>query len=279
MGSKIQGVILHPSSLPGRFGTGDLGPEAWHWVDVLGEAGVPAWVMPVHVEDLSLLSFDLLHQDGALLAADMAMLPVFDEVEVDAAAVKEVRWAFLHLAARRFVCQCEASPLLRRSLELFSDDESGWLDDAALFGALQDDEEGRSWQQWPKDLKHRRPEAMDAAMVSLESQIEERKALHYLLSRQWRRLRARAAEAGVKLLVLKRPEEPEQSLEAWLGTQASLSDERAKVHVDGVVGCEEVQGAGWLTAEALFGRSRETGMGSWRFRWSDLTEDVLKKLV
>lgn len=279
MASKVQGVILHPASLPGRFGTGDLGPEAWHWLDILGEAGVSTWVLPVDVEDLSLLSFDLLHHDGALLASDMAMLPVFDEVEVNTEAVHEVRWAFLHLAARRFVCQCEASPLLRRSLELFGDDESGWLDDVALFGALQDDEQGRFWQEWPKDLKLRQPEAMDAAMVSLESQIEERKALHYLLSRQWRRLRARAMEAGVRLAALKRPSAGGQSFEAWLGDGRSLSNERALVHMDDLLEPAEIQGPGWLRGEELLGKAGEPAGASWRFHWSDVTEAVLKRLV
>lgn len=276
MPPQVKGVILHPACLPGRFGCGDLGPEARQWIDVLAEAGVSAWVLPVHVEDLNLLSFDLLHHDGALLASDMAMLPVFDDVDVNRAAVQEVRWAFLHLAARRFVCQCEASPLLRRALEGFSDDESRWLDDVALYGALSDDERGRDWQEWPDALRHRKPDQMAAAMVALEPQIEERKALHYLLSRQWRLLRAHARKAGVSLLALRRAQEPASSIEGWCGNHGSLSDTQALHHLDGLIDPQDVDGEEWLDAAELFGQAPGT---SWRFRWSEVDESVLRQLV
>jgi len=276
MSSPLKGVVLHPACLPGRFGCGDLGPEARQWLDVLGDAGVHSWVLPVHVEDLNLLSFELLHHDGALLAADMSMLPVFDNVDVNLAAVHEVRWAFLHLAARRFVCQCDASPLLRRSLEGFSDDESQWLDDAALFGALKDDAGGREWHTWPEDIRLRTAGAMAAAMVALEPQIEERKALHYLLSRQWRLLRAHAQKAGVKLLALRRHHEGNVSMEGWTGDAASLSDGRAIQMLDGLVSEADLTTPEWLDGASLFGHTQREG---WRFNWSDVNEAVLRQLV
>lgn len=276
MSSPVKGILLHPACLPGRFGCGDLGPEAWQWIDVLSEAGVPAWVLPVHVEELNLLSFELLHHDGALLASDMSMLPVFDEVDVDNTAVHEVRWAFLHLAARRFVSQCEASPLLRRALEGFSDDESRWLDDAALFSALSNDQRGKNWHDWPDDLRTHKPNEMAAALVALEPQIEERKALHYMLSRQWRLLRAHARKAGVKLLALRRGKEQPSAMEGWAGNAGSLSDMRAMQHLDGILDPEDIIGEDWLDAAALF---RQTPDSTWRFRWSQVNESVLRQLV
>ncbi len=278
MGSKVKGVVLHPASLPGRFGVGDLGPEAWHWLDVLGEAGVGTWVLPVDVEELGLLSFDMLHQDGALLAGDMAMLPVFDDMEVNVEAVHEVRWAFLHLAARRFVCQCEASPLLRGSLDGFSDDECIWLDDAALFGAIQD-VVGRDWRQWPEPLRLRSPEAMDSAMVTLEPQIEERRALHYLLSRQWKKLKTRAEEAGVRLAILKQTNTANSEPEHWQTAGKLASETRVLQHGHILLEPGDVSGPDWLQGDVLFDRNPETHSAHWRFRWSDLTETVLKRLV
>jgi 4-alpha-glucanotransferase len=272
----VQGIILHPACLPGRFGCGDLGPEAWQWLQILGEAEVPAWVLPVDVEDLNLLSFDLLHHDGALLPADMNLLPVFDDVDVDERAVREVRWAFLHLAARRFVCQCEASPLLRHSLESFCDDEAVWLDDVALFGALSDDESHQDWQHWPSALRDREPHAMAAAMVALEPQIEERKALHYLLTRQWRILRSKAQRAGVKLLALQRPHHKRTATEGWLDSATSLSDTRSTQHVDGLVTHQEVASDCWLDGASLFNRSPQA---KWRFQWSEVGEHTLRRLL
>ncbi len=276
MPSKHHGVLLHPACLPGRFGCGDLGPEAWQWLDVLGDAGVESWALPVHMEDLNLLSFELLHHDGALLAEDMRMLPVFDDVDVNPAAVHEVRWAFLHLAARRFVCQCEASPLLRRAFESFCDAESAWLDDVALFGALKDDAGGRGWATWPEGIRTRQPAALAAAMVSLEPQIEERKALHYLLSRQWRLLRSHSQKAGVTLMAVRRRDASTVSLEGWTRELSSLSDIRALQLLDGLVTEAALEEPEWLHGAKLFGHTTREG---WRFHWSQVNEDVLKQLL
>ena len=213
---RSSGILLHPTSLPGRFGIGEIGPEAHRWLETLVEMGQRLWQMlPLGptgygnspYQSLSsfaanplLISFDALRNDGALLPQDLALLPAFPAERVDFASVLEVRAAFLKLAARRFLTQCEASPLLRQALDVYSDREAAWLDDFALFMALKEENGQRAWTEWPKEQALREPAAMAEAMVRLAPEIEEIKVLQFFFNRQWQRLRARAKELGIVLI-------------------------------------------------------------------------------
>ena len=266
-------VLMHPSALPGHYGFGEIGPEAWQWLEVLGEAGVKGWVLPQPLADPMLLSLDLLRQDGMLIAKDLAMLPQFDLWEVDTPAVLEVRRAFLELAARRFIDQCDASPLMRGALDAFADLECAWLDDAALFYALQR-EHGQEVASWPAPIAQREPEAMDHAMVSLAHYVDEYKASFYLLGRQWRRLQTRASQQGVKLYTLAVGDAPASALDLWVGR--SINAEATAGLFTAEAECQPEDLGDCLDGRALFGAANE---GDWRFQWSDVTTEVLAQLV
>lgn len=203
---RFSGILLSPASLPGRFGMGELGVEAQRWVEWLARLGQPAWVFPPMqcfdgcAGDPLLLSFDSLRMDGVLLPSDLAMLPAFNPHRINVRAVSEVRHAFLHLAARRFLQQAGVSPLLEHAFDKFCDAEAGWLDDWALHAALTHDQENQPWREWPQELARRDPGAMAAAMVRHAAAIEEHKVLQFLFARHWQRLRAFAHDAGVRLV-------------------------------------------------------------------------------
>src|SRR3569623_1701376 len=116
---RSSGILLHPSSLPGRFGIGEIGPESHRWLEWLAATGQRLWQMlPLgptgygnspyqslssHAGNPLLLSLDALRNDGVLLPTDLAMLPAFSESHVEFGPTIEVRTAFLRLASRRFV--------------------------------------------------------------------------------------------------------------------------------------------------------------------------------
>ena len=195
---------------------GEIGPEAYRWLDWLAETKQRLWQMlPLGptgygnspYQSLSsyagnplLISFDALRNDGVLLPADLAMLPAFSDERVEFGPAIEVRTAFLKLAARRFVTQAESSPLLKHAFDAFCDRESAWLDDWALFAALKTENHLRCWTEWPAEIASRQPAAMAEAMVRLAVELEEHKALQFLFFRQWQRLRARAQELGISLI-------------------------------------------------------------------------------
>lgn len=213
---RSSGILLHPTSLPGRFGIGEIGPEAHAWLDRLHGMGQKLWQMlPLGptgfgaspYQSLSsfagnplLISFESLRQDGVLTPEDLTMIPSFPEHKVNFIATEEVRSAFLKLACRRFLAQCEASPLLAHAFEAFCEREADWLDDYAMFIALKEEHGGRPWNEWPQELAMRNPEAMAGAMVRLEEGIEEVKAQQFFFFRQWQKLHARAQELGISLI-------------------------------------------------------------------------------
>jgi hypothetical protein len=204
--SRSSGVLLHPASLPGRFGMGELGHEAVRWLETLDRMGQHCWLLPALHEASSfagqplLLSFEALRMDGVLRPEDLALLPHFDHHCIAIGPVTEVRAAFLRLAARRCIDQAARSPLLRHSFDTFCDVEASWLDDWALFAALCQHCETNDWSRWPVPLAKRDPDAIAEAIVQHAAEIEEHKALQFLYSRQWRRLRARAHALGIMLI-------------------------------------------------------------------------------
>jgi 4-alpha-glucanotransferase len=213
---RSSGLLLHPSSLPGRYGIGEIGPEAERWLEALAAMGQRLWqTLPLGptgygnspYQSLSsfagnplLLSFDAFRQDGVLLPSDLEMLPALPEDRVDFGSVIEVRTAFLKLAARRFLSQCERSPLLRRALDLFCEREAAWLDDFALFTALKEEHHHCSWVEWPEPLALRHADALSQATERLHAEIEECKVLQFFFHRQWQKLRLKAKELGITLI-------------------------------------------------------------------------------
>ncbi len=213
---RSSGILLHPTSLPGRFGIGEIGPEAVRWLETLQATGQKLWqILPLGptgygnspYQSLSsfagnplLISFDSLRNDGALSPQDLAMLPAFPTAKVDFGSVIEVRKAFLTLAARRFLSQCEQSPLLKRAFEVFCEREAAWLDDFALFTALKEEHHQKAWTDWPAELALRQPEAIAEAMSRLAAEVDEARALQFFFHRQWQRLHSRAKELGVSII-------------------------------------------------------------------------------
>jgi 4-alpha-glucanotransferase len=213
---RCSGILLHPSSLPGRFGIGEIGRSAELWLETLHRTGQRLWqVLPLGptgygnspYQSLSsfagnplLISLDSLVRDGIIRPSDLAMLPEFPEDRVDFASVIEIRTAFLHNAARKFVEQCDASPLLGQAFESFCRREAEWLDDWAMFIALKREHQLQPWTAWPRGIALREEVAMAEVMSGLEAEIEEAKALQFLFYRQWEKLHVRAKELGISII-------------------------------------------------------------------------------
>lgn len=209
--SRSSGIVLHPASLPGRFGMGEFGPEAHRWLECLSRMGQSIWhlhaegtAFPVQIGSAGnplLLSFDALRNDGVLQPSDLAMLPAFDDTRIDVAPVIEVRTAFLRLAARRFLGQANASPLLRHAFERFREAAEAWLDDHALVAALKT---AAALGEWSGSCDLTTMSAETIARLRDEDfphEIDEQKALQFLFFRQWHRLRAAAHDLGIRVLV------------------------------------------------------------------------------
>ena len=212
--SRASGILLHPTSLPGRFGIGEIGPEAHAWLDRLANMGQRLWqVLPLGptgfgdspYQTLStfagnplLVSFDALRDDGLVDAARLDGFPRLPDDHVAFGDVIGSRLSLLHEVAAAF--SRRASPDLRDAFERFADEQRGWLDDYALFVSLKARFDGRGWTDWPADAATREAGVMAAARRDLADGIHHARIGQFLFHEQWSRLRRRAAALGIAIV-------------------------------------------------------------------------------
>jgi len=213
--TRASGILLHPTSLPGGHGIGDLGPEARAFVDQLARMGQSLWqilpLVPTSAGDspysgLStfagnplLVSFDDLAADGLASAEVMAMLPPNREGPVDYGAVGAAKMPALDRVCADFLRRADEE--IRSDFELFqARNDADWLDDYALFVALKAQNGGRSWVEWPDAQVRREPAAMEQARQQLGHEILKIKVQQFLFFRQWDRLHRHARDKGVAIV-------------------------------------------------------------------------------
>ncbi len=214
MSRRVSGVLLHPTSLPGPFGIGDLGPEAHRFVDQLADAGQGLWqVLPLGPTGYAdspyqcfsafagnplLVSPERLRDDGWLEDEDLADPPAFPEREVDYGAVIAWKQPLLRRAFRAF--EERASPEQRASFDAFCKAESAWLDDFALFMAVKHAHDGATWTRWEKPIASRRPQSTAHWRRAHAAEIAALKFAQFEFFRQWAALRAHARSRGIELM-------------------------------------------------------------------------------
>jgi 4-alpha-glucanotransferase len=212
--TRASGLLLHPTSLPGRFGIGDLGSEALSWVDFLAAAGQKLWqVLPLGPTGYGdspyqsfsafagnpyLVSPERLLEDGLLEPGDLAGVPAFPAGRVDYGPVIEWKLAILAKAHARFSAGAAAG--LRRDYDGFCRAQAGWLDDFALFMALKEAHGGATWTTWEAGLGAREPVALAAARERLAVAVDSQRFRQFLFFRQWSAVRAHARAAGVRII-------------------------------------------------------------------------------
>ncbi len=211
---RRSGILLHPTSLPGPHGSGDLGAAAHRFVRWLADAGQRVWqVLPLGptgfgdspYQALSsragnplLVSLEALAREGWLDDADLAGAPAGSPDRADLGRAGPWRRERLARAARRFAEQADAE----RSAELegFRAREADWLRDWSLFAALKDAQGGRPWIEWPAPLARRDPAALDAARARHADPIFAAEFVQWCFARQWQELRDHCRALGVALL-------------------------------------------------------------------------------
>ena len=210
---RASGLLLHPTSLPGPHGCGDLGPPARQFVDFLAAAGQRWWQMlPIgpagpgnspyssysaFAGSPLLISLQRLADDDLLDKADVVPARGLRDDRVSYASVIRFRTTRLRRAFDAFVTQ---GGMADKSFERFCTAERDWLDDYALFAALRDAHRGQGWTQWPRDLRLRQKPALHRARREFADAIAFEQFLQFEFDRQWNDLRQYANDRGVALL-------------------------------------------------------------------------------
>jgi 4-alpha-glucanotransferase len=210
---RSAGVLLHPTSLPGPYGIGDLGETAYSWLEAMTRAKQTWWqILPLNPTGYGdspyssyaafagnpyLVSPDILVRDGLLQRQDLAGAS-FPAGHVDYARAGEFKLRILRKAWNTF--QGGAGAFLRGPFDTFCGEQAGWLDDYALYIALKEAQGGAGWQAWPRELVLRQPDALARARKELANAIGEKKFQQFLFFRQWRELKTYANARGIKLI-------------------------------------------------------------------------------
>lgn len=211
---RSSGILLHPTSLPGRYGVGELGREAYSFVDALYEARQTLWqVLPLgptgygdspyqsfsaFAGNTLLISLDLLKREGLLAEEDLMSAPAFAEERVEYGDVIEFKNAKLQSAYERF--KQSGNSTLTRAFSVFQDYAASWLDAYALFRALKNHQDGKVWSEWEKELALRDEGAIESARQDLRDEIEAQKFYQFLFFRQWGALKKYANQKGIKIV-------------------------------------------------------------------------------
>ncbi len=214
---RSSGVLLHPTSLPGSYGIGELGVQAHAFIDWLAEAGQRYWqVMPLGPTGYGdspyqafsafagnpyLVSLDDLRAEGLLQDSDFEVTPDFSPDRVDFGL--QYIWrnqmldrAFAHAEAG---LESGAHPL-HTEFETFCKEEAAWLVDYALYTAIKVTQGGLPWNAWPEPLRSRDPKAMEQARQTLARELMRVSFQQFLFFRQWKAVRAYAHSKGISVI-------------------------------------------------------------------------------
>jgi len=211
---RASGVLLHPTSLPGRLGIGELGEEAYRWVDFLVGSQQRYWqVLPLGPTGYGdspyqcfsafagnplLISLERLVEIGLLDEADLADVPPFPSEQVDYGWV--IPWKF-DLLKRSFAnFQSRATRSQQTDFYYFCQRNASWLDDFALFMALKDAHQGAVWSTWEPAIVRRQGEALAHWKEALAEDFQRHQYLQYQFFKQWWALKEYANQQGVQII-------------------------------------------------------------------------------
>lgn len=206
---------MHPTSLPGGHGIGDLGEDAFRFVDLLADSSVGLWqILPLGPVGFGnspyavrsafagnelLISLDALADAGYLPLSVVLQHPPFKQGSVDFTAAESFKLPLLVKAADTFLAHADATA--QAEFERFCGDQADWLDDYALYRALVDHFQDSRWfLRWDGDLAKRSDEALSRWTKRKSVEIGRWKVLQFFFHRQWQALKSHANARGIGIV-------------------------------------------------------------------------------
>lgn len=222
---RKSGLLLHITSLPGKYGIGEFGPQAYKFADFLARANQRVWqILPLNppappkyspynsfsafAGNTALISPELLYHEGLLTKKETQEYPKFARTHTEFAKVVALKSKLLKIAYER----AKNERLLRRpdkpgllamtrdGYEQFCVEHSKWLDDYAIFSVLRERFRNRLWCEWPVELRDHHANAITSVSAKLSEQIEREKFLQYLFFEQWFNLKRYCNGLGIEII-------------------------------------------------------------------------------
>lgn len=245
---RTSGILMPVSSLPGSYGIGCFSKEAYHFIDILKEAGQSRWQIlplgPTGYGDSPYQSFsafagnpyfidlEALIEEGLLTREECDKADFGNsEIEIDYEKIYNERFSILKIAFQRAK---EAGVLEGDAYKSFLAEESRWLPDYALYTAVKNHFGGISWDQWDEDIRLRKPEAMARYSEMLHEEIEFCQYQQFLFSNQWFALKEYANDNGIQIIGDIPIYVAFDSADTWAGPQMfQLDEENRPIRVAG----------------------------------------------
>ena len=210
------GILLHPTSLPSKYGIGDFGNEAFEFVDYLKAAGQSIWqILPLNPVGFGyspyqspsafagnpmLISIDKLIEENLLAAEDVTIPARLNQSVVEFERVITFKTAALKKAFQNFKARLNSDENLKSDFEKFRAENYYWLEDYAMFAALKSKNNDGYWIEWDEDIKQRDAAALAKVKSTLADEIFFTEFEQYIFNSQWQKIHAYAQERGIQIL-------------------------------------------------------------------------------
>ena len=295
MFERSSGILFHPTSLPGKYGIGTLGKEAYAFIDFLKKSKQKLWQIfplgPTGYGDSPyqsfssfagnpyLIDFDLLIEAHLLSEEDLKDIFFGDNEEyIDYGAIYNQKYPLLRKAYENF--KSSDNNEMKGSLENFKRENSSWLNDYSLYISLKNHFNGLPWNEWAQDIKNREDGAMHHYRSELADDIEYHNFIQFLFFKQWGDVKRYANENGIKIIGDIPIFVAADSSDAWANPEIFLFDkERKPVKVAGVPP-DYFSATGQLWGNPLYNweKLKETNYSWWveRVRANLSTCDIIR---
>ena len=239
---RSAGILLHPTSLPGNYGIGDLGDDAFRFIDFLKDAGQTLWqVFPLGPTGYGdspyqcfsafagnplLISPDKLLEDGFLNKKDVEHIPQFNSSQIDYGAIINYKKSLLQKAFENFITDSNGTG---KEFEKFCDEHNDWLEDFTFFMALKDAHGGKAWNEWDKKLVHRDEHELNKWKEKLSDEILYHKFVQFNFFKQWKAVKDYANKNKIKIIGDMPIFIAYDSADLWANKQLFSVDENGKL--------------------------------------------------
>ena len=279
------GILFHPTSLPGRYGIGDLGPQAFRFVDWLVSTGSRLWqILPLGPTGYGdspyqcfsafagnpyLISFDSLIEDRLLTENDFVTMPKFTASRVDYGQL--IPWK-IYILEKAFSHLSSTSSNFREEFDQFRTKNASWLEDYTLFMSIKEANGGGPWSEWEEAIRKRVPSALDKARTAHARDIERQSFYQFLFFKQWSKLKDYAHENGITIIGDIPIFIAYDSADAWANPELFFLDEKSLPKVVAGVPPDYFSATGQLWGNPLYKWSahKKTGYQWWIQRFQSV---------
>ena len=266
------GLLLHPTSLPGGHGNGDLGPDAYRFVAFMAACGFTVWqTLPLGPtqDDLSPYSAQSVHAGNPRLIALEPLIKIGWLRPDGGSGAGETGWAYRQrrLIEARSGFQ-ERGGMEHGAYEAFLRQHRHWLDDYTLYQAIRAAQGQRAWFDWPRELRDRQPGALDAARRQHAEAVVQCQFEQFLFYRQWTALKRYANERGILIFGDIPLFVGYDSADVWAQREAFLLDDEGRRQVVAGVPPDYFSATGqlWGNPHYAWERMRADGFQWWKER-------------